>query len=305
MYRLPKKYRRIFRKLSKFELQRSAVDDNSLSSEDVLGDLKTKQRQHLFLNFYSEAGIYRALEAYGILRSLRIRGFRDFIIKINTDDPFQHLLKFYFEKEEKDHLLGEIYARRQQFIPPSSVIDAITPGNLSMIAIEWLTLQNPRANFTRRRPPLPGQDYPGLKIARKILMLLIEMALRLKTDGLLNTPENFHNAAFYSPFFHFFNPKAEATFQALQRDLAAFRFEQAAWAVALNCIFKTTSDTPWKWFSEVQIFPVSDALTRYFNSESYKNQVNEIAKGITFGIDRKKFNDRIRKQPASHLIGEL
>ncbi|UCE05417.1 MAG: hypothetical protein JSW07_17650, partial [bacterium] len=96
MIQQSKKYRRVYQHLTNFELQRTSEADKLISANDILGDLKDKERPHLFLNFYSEEGIKTALEQYGIFRDLNRRGFHDFIIKINARDPYRHTLKAYF-----------------------------------------------------------------------------------------------------------------------------------------------------------------------------------------------------------------
>lgn len=71
MYRIPKKYHRIYRGLTQFDLQKSALSENFLTQNEILSDLTEKTRSHLFLNYYSEKGIYTAFEAYGIFRILK------------------------------------------------------------------------------------------------------------------------------------------------------------------------------------------------------------------------------------------
>ena len=219
MIQTPKKYRRIYHHLTNFELQRTSEADKLISENDILGDLKDKERPHLFLNFYSEEGVKTALEQYGIFKDLNKRGFQDFIIKINARDPYRHTLKAYFDKQDSDHLLGELIVRKKYFITRPIFPTEIAGQKFGMIIIEWLTLQDPTAEFTLNRPPLPGQIHPGLRIGRQIVGIFFNMSLRLKSDGLLNIPEHYHNAVFYSKHFKYFNPYTEGQFLALQRDL--------------------------------------------------------------------------------------
>lgn len=305
MIQTPKKYRKIYQHLTNFELQRTSNADLLISSEDILGDLKDKIRPHLFLNFYSEQGIQTALEGYGVFKDLYKRGFKDFIIKINAQDPYLHTLKIYFKEESPDHLLGELYVRKKYFVAKPIFESNITGQKYCMIVIEWLTLQDPTAKFTVRRPPIPGQVYPGLKIARKILNIFVNMALRLKTDGLINIPEHYHNTVFYSKYFKYFNPLTEGQFLAMQRDLRMDGLFKATWAVELDCIIEKKSGKEWQWFTDEQILFVSEKMEKYFHTKEYKERVEEALNSYEFEIDYDKFNREITKQPQLIPVQEL
>lgn len=305
MVQTSKKYRRVYQQLTNFELQRTTKADKFISSEDILGDLKDKERPHLFLNFYSELGVRTALEEYGIFNDLKKRGFRDFIIKINARDPYRHTLKAYFEQEDPAHLLGELYVRKKAFIARPVFESSISGQKFTMIVIEWLTLQDPTATFTPHRPPLPGQIYPGLKIGRQIVGIFVNMALRLKTDGLLNIPEHYHNAVFYSRHFKYFNPYTEGEFLAMQRDLRMDGLFKAAWAAELECIREKKSNHLWKWFSDEQVLFVSEKLEKYFESREYRERVEQTLNKYEFEIDNEKFNQIAKRQPELQFVTDV
>jgi len=305
MVQQPKKYRRIYENLTNFELQRTSEADKLISSEDILGDLRDKERPHLFLNFYSEQGVMKALEEYGIFNDLNKRGFHDFIVKINALDPYRHTLKAYFQKEDQDHLLGELIVRKKYFIAKPIFSSSIAGQKFSMIVIEWLTLQDPTAQFTAHRPPLPGQIYPGLRIGRKIVGIFVNMSLRLKTDGLLNIPEYYHNAVFYSKHFRYVNPTSEGQFLAMQRDLRMAGLFKATWAVELNCVIEKNSGETWKWFTDEQVLFVSEKMEKYFESKEYDKKVQEAFNYHDFAIDEIRFHKLIRQHPSFKSVPEL
>ncbi|MBC8180852.1 hypothetical protein H8E88_06990 [candidate division KSB1 bacterium] len=302
MPRLSKKYRRIYRRLTNFELQATTPGEKLISADDIFGDLTEKERPHLFLNFYSEQGIKNGLEEYGIFDSLRKQGFKDFIIKVNARDPYRHALKIYFEKEKNNHLLGELHVRKKNSVARPVFSSEIEGHRFTLVFIEWLTLQNPTATFTTNRPPLPGQKYPGLKIGREVLGVLINMTKRLKTDGLLNIPDHYHNAVFYSRSFKFFDPHSQGLFLALKRDLKNYDIGQAAWSVELECVIEKKSGKNWKWFTQEQILPVSKKMQNYFTSENYLRQVNDAKEKYKYEIDIQKFNELISKQSAAKIV---
>ncbi|MFZ5517150.1 MAG: hypothetical protein ACOY90_10960 [Candidatus Zhuqueibacterota bacterium] len=305
MVQTSKRFRRVYQSLTNFELQRTSSADKLISTEDILGDLEEKERPHLFLNFYSELGIQKALEEYGIFHDLNKRGFFNFITRIDAQDPYRHTLKLFYEKEDVDHLLGELYVRKKYFIAKPVFPSEISGQKFSMIVIEWLTLQDPTAEFTTRRPPLPGQIFPGLRIGRKIVGIFVNMALRLKTDGLLNIPDHYHNAVFYSKHFKYFNPTTEGQFLAMQRDLRMLGLFKAAWAVELNCILEENSSKPWQWFTDEQVLFVSRKMEKYFEADEYQDHVAEAFAQYKFTIDEEKFNHLIKEQPFCAMVPEL
>lgn len=286
-----KKYRRIYNSLTNLELQDDSSSNKLISTADIMGELIDKTRPHLFLDFYSEEGIKKALEKYGILKDLKNKGFHDFIIILDTNDPYQHKLRVYNANKNIDDLLCEVYLRKKSFIAKPVFESVMAEKKLTLILIEWLLLQNPTAEFTSHRPQLPGQKHPGLKIGRQILNIFYNMALRLNTDGLLNIPEHYHNAYFYSSVFKYFNPETEGHFRAIIRDLKHIGLNKSAWAIERNCLIEKNSGKNWKWFADEQIFPVSKNLLEYFNSDKYKIKEKEAYNAVSFCLDEKKNNE--------------
>jgi len=298
MSAVSKKYRRIYQSLTNLELQQDKPSNKLISDDEILGDLTLKERPRLFLDFYSEEGIYRALEEYGIFKDLRKRGFHNFIIVTDTKDPYQHKLRAYYDVKKSDHLLAEAYLRKKTFISKPIFQSTIAGRQYTFIVIEWLMLQDPTAKFTVHRPQLPGQKYPGLRIGRKVLSIFHNMAVRLQTDGLINVPEQYHNAFFYGRIFKYFNPQTEGYFRAIQRDLRMIRLNKAAWGIEWECLFEKKSRTYWKWLTDEQIYPVSKEMIKYFESKEYELNVNDAYKSVSFRIDMEKF-EKMRTSAAN------
>eukprot|EP01107_Rhizomastix_libera_P016820 TRINITY_DN7260_c0_g1_i1.p1 TRINITY_DN7260_c0_g1~~TRINITY_DN7260_c0_g1_i1.p1 ORF type:complete len:615 (-),score=135.56 TRINITY_DN7260_c0_g1_i1:17-1654(-) len=112
-------------------------------------------------------------------------------------------------------------------------------SSLNLTMIEWLRLQDPRKEFTSDNPPLPGQLYPGLGVAREIDTLLFNLAKEHSRDGILNIPDHWYNAYIYtiSPHkFFFLNPAYEGWFRLLtatiMHEIALKGLPAVAWAVA-------------------------------------------------------------------------
>ena len=65
-----------------------------------------------------------------------------------------------------------------------AVLEKKRLAGADLLYVHWLTLRHPRARFSDLRPQLPGQDVPGLGLAREITELLARMAARLGLEGL-------------------------------------------------------------------------------------------------------------------------
>lgn len=285
MTKYRRKFHKIARNLTNLELQQGSADF-SFSMDGVLEDLQKSRGSDWFLGFYSEAGILRAFEKFGICTALRKRGFSDIIPVVNTDDPYRQLLRIYNGLEDADHLLGEIVVRKARFSPkPYSLIpDHFYP--LRMIQVEWLVLQDQTTDFSKKRPRLPGQEYPGLGIGEQILELLYIMSKHQRTQGLLIIPHYYHTALIFSREFRFLNPRYQGLLDAIDRDLGKFTLPVRAWAVELGAVRYNISDTAFIWDPEEQILACDGTLHDYLHSEEYSTRAREAAAEFGFHLDR-------------------
>ena len=300
MVHLSKRDKHIYNKLANFELQQSDNTDTAITVDDILGDLNSKQRPHLFLDFYSTDGIHMALEQYGVFKALKRRGFDNVLLSIDTQDPYSHKFRAYFNEKNPENLLCEAYFRKKNYTAKPVFPSSIQGENFLFIVVEWLSLQDPTQQFTEHRKALPGQHYPGLRMGRKVLVIMINMCLRLRADGLLNIPEHYHNAAFYGRYFKYFNPYTEGFFQAIRRDLNHLGVYKLTWGIELECLVEHRTGEYWKWFTDEQILPVSSKMEKYFNSKEYLEKVEEASQSVSFRIDEEKF----REVGAEYLVDD-
>ncbi|MEJ2052219.1 MAG: hypothetical protein P8Y60_20700, partial [Calditrichota bacterium] len=138
------------------------------------------------------------------------QGFDNLLLTLNTSDQYRQMLRLYFESIQPDHLLGEIVVRKAKYTSRENRLLPARFYPLEMIQIEWLILQNPTRTFSEDRPPLPGQESPGLGIGKQVLELLYLMAKHQGTQGLLIVPHYYHTALIFSREFHFINPEYQA-----------------------------------------------------------------------------------------------
>ena len=284
MTKYRRKFHRIARNLTNLELQQGS-SDFSFSMDGVLEDLHQSRGSDWFLGFYSESGILRAFEKFGICKALKKRGFEDIIPVVDTSDPYRQMVRVYHEEKDADHLLGEIVVRKARFVPKS---ESIIPEHfypLKMIQVEWLVLQDQTREFPKKRPRLPGQEHPGLGIGAQVLELLYLLSKHQKTQGLMIVPHYYHTAKIFSREFRFLNPRYQGLLDAFDRDLGEYDLPVRAWAVELGAVEYKSSGEQFVWDPEEQILACDRTLREYLHSEEYENRTASATREFAFHLD--------------------
>ena len=287
--RIPRRYQRIARLLTTAELQEPSTSDVLLSEKDLFELNIGARSEGLFLGFYSKKGIINALKRYSLIKNLNDLGFNDLIFEINTNDPYIHRLIIYDGKKSSDRLLIEAVLRRKSVEIQMPFRTHLNGRSYETLAIEWMCMQNPDKAFTKKRPQLPGQQYPGLGLASKALEILLITAWRLHLAGLLNTPDHFHNAYLYSRIFYYVNPEHQAWFEALKRDLKGYPLHVISWAIEWNLVIDEKQGKPLEWVIGQQIVPLNAELKKLFKSDEYRSYVKEKRKDYKFRLDYEKY----------------
>jgi acetoin utilization deacetylase AcuC-like enzyme len=273
------RYRRVARRLGPAELTRDGgeADDAGwgLTAEDVLADLGGVPRETRFLGYYSPHGIELALERSGFLDRLRALGFLHPTLQLELEHPAGQTLRVWGDAARRE-LLVEVRVRRDRHSLPA----------MEMLAVEWLLLQNPRAEFTAGRPRLPGQRHPGLGLVEDVAALLVLACDRLGLDGLLFVPSHYHLAAQGRSLLRFLRPADEAYFRALQAALAGLSLSQAAAALEAGRVVDAENGAPVRWRPAPMVLPVSERLKAQVGGEEYERAVAAAGAGLAFRLER-------------------
>jgi acetoin utilization deacetylase AcuC-like enzyme len=203
-------------RLSPAELSESG-DITADDLEEALG--LGPRRQRLLLGFYTAAGLEHALFRYGAFEPLERMGYRQFRAAFDSEGLGERA-RVFGTAEGKEHLLMEVILERRRVL------------GAEVLFVHWLSLRNPRAQFSALRPRLPGQEVPGLGLAREIGTMLARMAVRLGLAGVVFRPAHYHTAYAARHAFAFVDPERQGRFEALVRDLAGVPLLEATNAVA-------------------------------------------------------------------------
>jgi hypothetical protein len=252
---------------------------------DLLDQLTDGKAARLWLGHYTENDILSLLEKFGILAALKAKGFANLIIVIEPIDAFTQALKIFNEAAKGENSLAEFRLREVPF--SHHCIAAETPWR--MLAMEWVMLQNPQADFIAERPRLPGQRHPGLGVAKRVLQLLVHLAKQHHLAGVLNFPEFFHNAYLYLEHFYYCNPQLKGLVLALRRDLIELSLAELSWAIYLGCVIDANTGQTYEWQADALVLPLEEKMKKYFHDEDYEQAVYRTMAEARFVLNREKF----------------
>lgn len=219
--------------------------DHLITDADVaeaLGLPRTGPRK--VLHYYTAEGLEYALERYRVLPVVRRLGFEDLHIVIDKVGSYDRARLIGRDKRTaQDATLIDLEVERKQ------LADGV------YLFVNWLSLRNPRAHFSPLRPQLPGQEVPGLGLAREMTQLLGLMSKRLLLDGVAFRPSWYHMAWAARHNARFIDPARQGRFEALMRDLATLSLLDATRAVAEGRV--RLNGEPYTWEPEEMVYRVS------------------------------------------------
>ncbi len=154
----------------------------------------------------------------------------------------------------------------------------VLPG-FEVLFVDWMLLQNPRSSFAPDRPPLPGQEHPGLGLLQDAVALYVLICERLDLDGLAFVPSHYHLAAQSNRYLRFVDPRAEGHFQALRSLLRRLPLRDASLALEQGRVRDAATGEAIRWEPQPMILPVSETLQRRFDAE-YDRVVREAREGM-------------------------
>jgi acetoin utilization deacetylase AcuC-like enzyme len=262
------------------ELQ--AEDDASWEiSEDDL-DLKAgpAARGRLFLGYYSRTGLDRAFEHYGFFARLRRKGFRGLRVEMDLSDRARQTIRVLGRKEDAgpELTLIELIAGIRELPWPDG-------KPLRLLSIEWLSLQDPSAQFDAARTRLPLQKHPGLGLAREVMLLFERAVERLGLDGIVQSAAHFHGAVLLGTRDALFvDPVIEGRFRALRRALADLRLADSTALIERGAIRELPGGTAVQWVGADQLVPLSPRAKALFESEQWRSAMVDAERSASYQL---------------------
>ncbi|HVS03855.1 MAG TPA: histone deacetylase [Thermoanaerobaculia bacterium] len=267
------RYHATSRRSTAAELSGSDAGDSwGITEEDLYGALGGG-RETRFLGFYTPHGLELALERSGLLDRVRDKGYDHPTLDVDTTQPTGHTLRIWSGPRRRE-LLVEVRLRR----------DRTTLPGQELLSIEWLLLQDPRATFSPQRPPLSGQQYPGLGLLEDAMALLVVVCARLHLAGLTFVPGHYHLAAQAAPGFCFLRPQDGARCAAVRQAVRGLPLAEATHAVASGRVVDRRSGEPVSWPAMPMVMPLTPELRQRCGSEEYRQLQQEALAGLDLAL---------------------
>ncbi len=204
-----------------------------LGTEDVDGLLGPRRDETpRFLDRYTRAAVELALERYGIAEPVRRLGYRELRAEIDRAELGDRF-RLYGTAAGAEHLLAE------------SVLARGTVGDTPVLFVHWLTLRHPLGAFRSGSAPFPGQEVPGLGLAREASELHRRIAERLGLAGVAMRPAWLHVAYAVRDRMRFVDPEEQRRFEAVLRDYVDVPMPKLS-ALAHDGQL-TLEGKPWRW----------------------------------------------------------
>jgi hypothetical protein len=255
------------------------------SEGELLFELTGGNPENRLFGRFGEDWARSQLDRSGMLQGLARKGYPDPVLELSCADPDDQRIFLYAGERRRERLLLETRMQLCSFHPKQPIGPFTSDDAFRMLIIHWLVLSDPQAPFDFRRPRLPGQERPGLGLLAESLKLLRGIGRELLIDGILDIPDHFHTAKFYSRAMRFFDPVAEGTFQAMLRDLSGIPLALASEAVRDGAMVDARTGKPFEWQPSEQILPVHGPLRKYFRSDRYLAQSGQAAHRTRVTID--------------------
>jgi len=274
--------------------------DLEISPEELQVEL-AKIPAPLFLGRYAKEEIRAKLELHGILPALRGLGFEPLIVDVETDGLIEHRIFIHLGERTYDKILVELRLREGIFkvretivkIKPG-LIDLLKNEPIPMLWIDWLLLQNPLKKFSPQKLPLPEQKYPGLGVLNLVVPLIGEFGEETHKQAVMDIPEHFHGAFFYSKWMKFFNPEMEGKMAAILRDLSKYSMAVTSWAILLGCLFNIELGRFEEWKPGEQIFVIKSPLADYFGSSFYREVAERAFRESHYRLDFSRMKEKMK-----------
>lgn len=283
MFKLSTRISQLAHRISSMEWP-DIIGQFNIDDEDLFNLNIGKRGDNLFLGYFSERGLSIIFEKYKLKKRLNKLGFKNLHMDIDTSDPFKHKIIVKNFEEDNVEILIEFVVRKDILEINMPFRCKFNGCKYEVLTVEWLKMQNPRKNFTRQRPKLPGQDFPGLGIGSEALELIIMAAKKLRVHGVVNIPDHYHNAYFYSKIFHYEDPKDEAKLMAIIRDTKKHHVSNVSWAIERRILIDKNKNKPLEWFIKRQILPLAKEWQKLYRSREYKSYVTEKKKKYCYEI---------------------
>lgn len=269
------------------------------SEGELLFELSGQNPENRLFGRFDAEEVRSRLGRAGILPGLARLGYADPLLVLECGDPAEQRVCLYAGARSRDRLLLEARLSLGRFHPRKAIGAFTEESTFRMLLLHWLSVSDPDRPFSIARPRLPGQQRPGLGLLAPILALLRDVGRELGIDGVLDIPDHFHTALFYSRGFRFLEPEKEGRFQAIARDLQGAPLALVSEAIDFGCLCDAATAEPLPWDPAEQVLAVRGPLRRHFLSAGYRQARDRAFAEVRTAVDWDRYRAKIAERGAS------
>lgn len=225
-----------------------------LTESDLLGTFPDRHAPERLMDRFGQGDIEALMERAGILEQIRGRGYAEPRVELEPSFGLGETVRIFGDGGRRE-LLMELRASRDRSLVP----------DMDLMWIEWLLLQNPREPFPPNRPPLPGQEHPGLGILADVFVWLINSCREAGIDGVAFRTAHFHVVTLATTRFRFLEPDVQLRFEALREATARLTLSEASHAVADGRLVNDATGEPVYWPEATMVLPVTRRLETWLD----------------------------------------
>ena len=243
--------------------------DWSLNEGDLTNTLYHHESSALLFGLFEAQTVIADLEEKGVLETLGRRGYKNFRGDTSSHVKYEDRFLLLAEHEsapKKSLVLFDVRTHSSQI--------EWEGGQIQVLYWDWLEFQDPKGDFEPARPPLPGQEHPGLGVFRAITQLLDRYVSQTQAEAIVAIPEYFHNAWLYSRSFKFLEPHIEGSFRAMIRDLMPAGLSATSHAVNQGKVLDREGRV-FHWQPHQQVCPLNENTESFFRKPAYREKVKE------------------------------
>ena len=245
----------------------STKNELSFDQNDIFPEINVSHHVQKLFNYYTRGHIEFQMNKLGIYHKLRKKGHHDLWIELFDRPGNQNMIRL------KSEINKNIYTLIESVVEIINYKIPMLEDKLRLLNVEWLLAQNPLEPFTLQRPQLPGQDHPGLGISDEILSIFVEACNRFKLDGVIHCPSHYHVAVKAMKHFHYPDPLDDAIFATVRLALDKYSLKDASLIMTQGQLIDSNQQVI-SINNKKLLYPVSQKLEDYFNSDYYQNTFN-------------------------------
>ncbi|WCL48521.1 hypothetical protein [Leptospira sp. GIMC2001] len=221
-----------------------------------------------------EDKVWQLMDWSGIFVALEKKGYADGKLVLEFSEPTNQIIQVFWKEENL--ITIRMHVREFDFTTYGKKIKE------NVLSVDWIQTRHP-CKIKSENQLYPGQDVPGLGLFEEIVNFIGYITLSIRVKAAWNRPEFFHDAVLFHKKFRFPDPKMEAKYRCLIRDLKYLGMLGLSTAIHSHKIKNGKGDI-YKWNAPEMIHIQDTALQDLIFNHHYHAEVERCMRKYRFSI---------------------